>query len=128
MLARFFMKPASLATIAILPLLASCMSKEVFVHPDQSVTISWREGGLLPSAKDLWIKGAVPGKITPASNLKVHVRFRGIKPFDEYKRCAGYVDWTRADRIAVRLASEASRGRYYILEEGVHRLPKPSKP
>ena len=124
---RFFTKPASLTAIAILPLLASCVSKEVFVHADQSVTISWREGGLLPSATDLWIKGAVPGKVTPASDLKVRKRFTGIKPYDEYRKCVGYVDWTRPDRLTLRLAALGHRDRYYILEEGVHRLPKPSK-
>lgn len=91
--------------------------------------------------RDLWIKGAVPGKITPASDLKVHVAFTGFKPHDYYRKCIGYVDWTREDRIAVRLASNSDlrwtlgpNGRpasapspHRIVEDEVHRLPKPEK-
>lgn len=95
--------------------------------------------------RDLWIKGAAPGKITPASDLKVHVEMTGFKPTRYDVKCIGYIDWTREDRISVRLASSSGRrwipnpdgtpfarlapepSPYRILEEGVHRLPKPEK-
>lgn len=94
--------------------------------------------------RDLWIKGAVPGKVTTASDLKVHIAYTGLKPIDFYKTCIGYVDWTREDRIAVRLASNTDRrwtfrgtgaaarlvsepGPYRIIEDKVHRVPKPEK-
>ena len=120
------------AAYMLAPLLfASCSNLTAHLHPDQSISISYRD---FLWSDDYWISPTAPGVVTPASKLKVSYRdnakLRQREPVD----CEGFVDRTKDGVAHIQFAIRRHyRGANWrtLSYNGTHRLivdPAPPKP
>ncbi|MEM9236842.1 MAG: hypothetical protein AAGB14_08690, partial [Verrucomicrobiota bacterium] len=101
------------------------------VAEDQSVSIATGASGT--SAHEyLWISSTEPGKVSPASELKIihHMAIKG--GLTRHLDCEGFIDRSDPEKIEIRLAVN-KRGHWASVRQshfnGHHRIaPQPAAP
>jgi hypothetical protein len=103
-------------------LCASCMSTKAYLHPDQSISICYRNA---LCSQDYWISPTTPGVVNPASQLKLryrdNVKIRERLPV----KCEGFVDRTKEGVAQVQFTvhRKYDQGGWRVFNyNGKHRL------
>ena len=112
-------------TLPMVCAFSSCSSIEATRESKGTILVAQQGSALKTFPEDTRITGAIDGRITPASKLKVsrttYIKDRHVGDVT----CEGYVDLSKPGWIEVRLVRPSYSGRaYQMLANGKHRLKK----
>lgn len=116
-------KLVSLIALVALPVLAlsSCSTTQAYRKADGTLLVTESGNGLKSFGIDTSIGGALPGQVTPASQLSMKRRAH-VKPKRGKIEFEGFVDWRDPQRVEIRMVTLKQGKAYPLSINGRHRV------